>query len=179
MRDDWTDETVSGRRTGPVHEGAGDRSRSEMAAVPTYVWVLGILVVLMLAVICGLWGVYLLRGQLGIGGPTPTPVIWTPTAAPSATLSPTATAGPPPTLSPEVSIGRYVRVAGTEGLGLSLRSGPGESYVRMDVALEGEVFVVVEGPSVIAGSPWFKIRDPDNVEREWWAVGNYLQPVEQ
>jgi hypothetical protein len=22
------------------------------------------------------------------------------------------------------------------------------------------------------------VRDPDNVEREWWAAGNFLEPVD-
>jgi hypothetical protein len=48
----------------------------------------------------------------------------------------------------------------------------------MDVASEGEVFIVVEGPTVAGDSPWWKIRDPEDEERVWWAVGNYLKPVE-
>ncbi|NIP94928.1 MAG: SH3 domain-containing protein, partial [Akkermansiaceae bacterium] len=85
---------------------------------------------------------------------------------------------PTPTVSPEIAIGRYVRVTGTGGYGLSLRSGPGENYTRMDVALDGEVFVVVDGPTVTAGSGWWKIRDSENEEREWWAIGNFLEPVD-
>jgi hypothetical protein len=48
----------------------------------------------------------------------------------------------------------------------------------MGVATEGEVFIVVEGPQTAGGSPWWRIRDPENEERFWWAIGNYLQPVE-
>jgi hypothetical protein len=48
----------------------------------------------------------------------------------------------------------------------------------MDVAAEGEVFIIVEGPQTAGGSPWWRIRDPENEERSWWAIGNYLQPVE-
>ena len=85
---------------------------------------------------------------------------------------------PTPTISPDVAIGRYVKVVGTGGYGLSLRSGPGENYTRMDVAAEGEVFIIVDGPTVSAGAEWWKIQDRENLEREWWAVGNFLEPVD-
>ncbi|RLC72381.1 MAG: hypothetical protein DRI81_16455, partial [Chloroflexi bacterium] len=85
---------------------------------------------------------------------------------------------PTPTTSPDIAIGRYVQVAGTGGYGLSLRDGPGESYTRVDVALEGEIFIIVDGPTMSAGAEWWKVRDSDNEQREWWAVGNFLEPME-
>jgi uncharacterized protein YraI len=69
-------------------------------------------------------------------------------------------------------------VAGTGDYGLSLREGPGANYARVDVAAEGEVFIVVEGPQTAGGSPWWRIRAPENEERFWWAIGNYLQPID-
>ena len=105
-------------------------------------------------------------------GPPPRPRGTAPPPAP-----PTGTAEPTPTASPDIAIGRYVQVAGTGGYGLNLRAGPGANYARMDIALEGEVFIVVEGPTVVGGSSWWKIRDADNPQREWWAVGNFLQPI--
>nr|HID12650.1 SH3 domain-containing protein [Anaerolineae bacterium] len=168
----YTEDTVPSRRVEP------ERVRSKPAAIPAYVWLLGFAVLLLALTVCGLWALYLLRGQIAIGGPTPTPIIWTPTPVASPTPPPTETAEPTPTISPDIAIGRYVRVADTEGYGLSLRSGPGENYPRMDVALEGEVFIVVDGPTVSGGSEWWKVRDPENEEREWWAIGNFLEPVE-
>ena len=181
MRNDhWTEETIPSPRVRPDGGGGEDYDRQGAAPIPRYTWFLGFIVVLLALAACGLWALYLLRGQLALGGPTPTPIIWTPTAVPapaaSPTPPPTETAQPTPTISPEIAIGRYVRVAGTGGYGLSLRSGPGDNYTRMDVALEGEVFVVVDGPTVSAGSEWWKIRDLENEEREWWAVGNFLEP---
>jgi len=170
---DWMDETVPSPRV-----EAENYVNSAPAAIPTCAWVLGFVAVLLALLVCGLWGVYLLRGRLSTSGPTPTPIIWTPTPAPSPTPLPTETGEPTPTVSPDIAIGRYVRVTGTSGYGLSLRDGPGENYARMDVALEGEVFIVVDGPTVIAGSEWWKVRDLDEEEREWWAVGNFLEPVE-
>jgi hypothetical protein len=144
---------------------------------------LGFVVTLLALGVCGLWGLYLLRGEWAIEGPTPTPIIWTPTPAPVEGPTPTATpaevAEPTPTVSPDVAVGRYVQVTGTEGYGVSLREGPGANYARVDVGLEGEVFLVVDGPTVAAGSTWWRIRDPDDETREWWAIGNFLMPVEQ
>jgi hypothetical protein len=143
---------------------------------------------ILLSALCGFWGLYLFRGRFGAESPTPTAIIWTPTPSPSPAatlwLTPTQTASADepvdatPTPSAEIAIGNYVQIAGTEGYGLSLRSGPGENYARMDVASEGETFIVVEGPTTAGGSPWWKIRDPENEERAWWAIGNYLKPVE-
>jgi hypothetical protein len=183
MRDeDRMDGVGSSRRIGADSEVARGGTWSGLAAIPAFVWVLGFLVVLLVMAVCGLWALYLLRGQVTLTGPTPTPVIWTPTSAsvPAASLTPppTETAEPTPTVSPDIAIGRYVRVMGTGGYGLSLRSGPGENYTRMDVALDGEVFVVVDGPAVAASSEWWKVRDWENEEREWWAIGNFLEPVD-
>lgn len=181
-RDNWMEDTVPSPRVRPDHDETGDYAQSEAAATPVYAWVLGSVVVLLTLVVCGLWSLYLLRGQVSIGGPTPTPVIWTPSPAPPSAASPipelTETAEPIPTISPDIAIGRYVRVTGTEGRGLNLRSGPGENYNRMDIALEGEVFIVVEGPTPSGGSEWWKVRDPENEGRQWWAVGNFMEPIE-
>jgi hypothetical protein len=180
--DNWTEETIPSRRARPGHGEAGDDLRSGGATISALVRMLGCVVVLLTLMVCGLWALYLLRGRAASGFPTPTPIIWTPTSVPTPaaapTPSPTDTAEPTPTISPDIAIGRYVRVAGTGGYGLSLRSGPGESYTRVDVALEGEVFIVVDGPTVSGGSEWWQIRGYENEEREWWAVGNFLEPVE-
>jgi uncharacterized protein YraI len=82
-----------------------------------------------------------------------------------------------PTTAAGMAVGGRVRVVGTEGSGLSLREGPGPNYARVDVALEGEEFEVVEGPEVAGGIEWWRLRDPDGSRRDWWAAGNYLQPV--
>jgi uncharacterized protein YraI len=91
---------------------------------------------------------------------------------------PTETVDPFPTISSEIAVGRYVRVAGTGGAGLNLRSGPGKEYERMDVALEGQVYLVTAGPTVAGDSEWWKLLDPADAAREWWAVANFLEPIE-
>jgi len=181
--DNWMEETIPSRRVRPDDGEAGGDVQPDRAAIPARVWVLGCAVVLLALMVCGLSSLYLLRGRAAIGGPTPTPIIWTPTPVPTPAASPTPTPAemtePTPTVSPDIAIGCYVRVAGTGGYGLNLRSGPGENYTRVDIALEGEVFIAVDGPTVSGGSEWWRIRDPENEEREWWAVGNFLEPIER
>jgi hypothetical protein len=150
------------------------------------VWVFALLAAILLFALFGFWGLYLFRGRFGAPGPTPTAIIWTPTASPTpaATATPVPTETPDgaepgtPTPSADIIIGGYIQVTGTGGYGLSLREGPGANATRVDIAAEGEVFIVVEGPRTVAGSPWWRIRDPENEERVWWAIGNYLEPVE-
>ena len=171
-----SEDTMHAQRGG--RQGQGGRSRG--GPIPLWVWFLGLIVTLLLLVVCGLWALYGLRGRWAVVGPTPTPIIWTPTPlpVPTATPTPTPVAGATPTVSPEIAVGRYVRVTGTEDSGLSLREGPGENYPRVDIALEGEVFIVIEGPQESAGVVWWRIRDPDGEKKDWWAAGNYLEPIE-
>jgi hypothetical protein len=72
-----------------------------------------------------------------------------------------------------------VRVEGTGGDGLNLRAGPGKDFTRLGLALEGELFIVVDGPIMSGDSEWWKIRDPENGAQEWWAIEDFLAPVER
>lgn len=186
--DDWMDETIPTRGAEPAHQDEERASQPGIRSVPTRVWVLGLLVALVAGAIAVLWGLYFFRGRFTAGRPTPTAIIWTPTPSPVPTASPSSTPTEPPsgeetgeatpTASPDIAIGRYVQVKGTGGYGLSLREGPGTNYTRQDVAAEEEVFIVVEGPTTADGSEWWRIRDPEDEGRAWWAIANYLEPVE-
>lgn len=183
----WRDDTVPSQR---ADRGRSPDSKAEisLAQIPARVWAFALMAAILLAALLSLWGLYFFRGSSGGGGPTPTAIIWTatPSPTPAASPTPTATEAPvtddpsdaTPTVSTGIAIGGYVKVTGTGDYGLSLREGAGADYARADVAAEDEVFIVVEGPQTIAGSPWWRIRDPENEERFWWAIGNYLEPVE-
>jgi len=180
--DEWMDETVPIPRVGSdASEGAGD-APSSVGTPAVYAWLLGFVVLVLALASCGLWALYLRRGQFASRGPTPIAIIWTPTpVTPSPTIPsppPTETVYPFPTVSPEIAVGRYVRVVGTGGAGLNLRSGPGKEYERMDVALDGEVYLVAAGPTVAGDSEWWKLLDPADAAREWWAVANFLEPID-
>ncbi len=184
--DNRMEETVPSRRADRGRSGETG-TRPPPPRIPTPVWVFAFILGILLFAFLSVGMLYLLEGQRGAAGPTPTAIIWTVTPSPPPVASPTPTATEPavsdeqdiatPTPPVDIRIGGYVQVAGTGVQGLSLRQGPGANYARMDVAAEGEIFVVVEGPQTTAGAPWWRIRDPDNEARVWWAIGNYLQPV--
>lgn len=167
----------------PEQPAATDRQvrpdRKGLAVIPLYVWVLGFVVLLLLLLVASLWLVYALRGQWAESGPTATPILWTPTSAPvppTATPTPAPTEEPTPTVPAGIAIGARVRVTGTGGSGLSLRDGPGTEYQRMDVAVDGQIFEVVDGPTVAGDVTWWKVRDPDDENRSYWAAANFLEP---
>jgi protein-tyrosine phosphatase len=183
MDDDWLGRTRRSRPSPDTGDDLriddrGSRSRQEARAIPPHVWVMGFVLLLMLITICGLWGLLLVRDG-GLGRPTPTMPASTPSPVSSPSPTPTEIVEPTPTISPDIALGSLVRVAGTEGQGLSLRAGPGSTYTRMDIALDGEVFVVADGPTRASGATWWKLRDPDDPERSYWAVANYLEPAAQ
>lgn len=187
-----TDEAMRSSGTRPGQDQNGETGPA-WGDIPSRVWIVAVIAAVLLFALFGFWGLYLFRGRFGSQeAPTPTAIIWTlapsPTSSPaaaSALPTPTLTAAPEepeaetPTSTSDIAVGGQVQVSGTGGLGLSLREGPGANYTRMGVAAEGEIFVVVEGPHMTADSPWWRIRDPDDPDREWWAIGNYLEPVAQ
>lgn len=159
---------------------SAEEPRKGVPAIPIYIWVLALVALALAALACGLWALYVLRAQHPLPGPSPTPIIWTATPQPTPTPgpTPTETAIPTPTLSPDIAVGRYVRVSGTEGAGVSLRQDPDVNSPRLEIGREGEVFLVLDGPREVGGYVWWLLRDPDDETRQGWAVGNYLQPVE-
>jgi len=179
--DNWKDETLPGRRVGSDRSAADEDVRRDRLAIT--VRVLGSIVVLLALTLCGLWSLYLLRGRAVYVGPTPTSVVWTPTSASISIASPHPPSAemnkPSPTASLEIVIGSYVRVEGTGGDGLNLRAGPSKDFTRLGLALEGELFIVVDGPIISGDSKWWKIRDPENGAQEWWTNGDFLEPVER
>ncbi len=112
-------------------------------------------------------------------GPLPTAILWTATVTPTATPTPVPSPTlPPPTPTPSagMAVGARVRVNGTGDVGLNLRAGPGLTHDRVDVALEGEVFIIVAGPTQADEITWWQLRAEADPTREGWAAANYLAP---
>ena len=107
--------------------------------------------------------------------PATTPII--PTSTPIETEPPPATDFPPPAPG-DIAIDAYVKVVGTGGDGLRLRTGPGlDRDVRL-LAIEDEVFLVQEGPQQIDGYSWWYLVGPFDDSRHGWAVANFLRVVQ-
>jgi hypothetical protein len=110
-----------------------------------------------------------------IAVPATTPILPTPT--PIETEPPPATDFPPPAPG-DIALEAYVKVVGTGGDGLRLRTGPGlDRDVRL-LAIEDEVFLVQDGPQQIDGYSWWYLVGPFDDSRHGWAVANFLRVVQ-
>lgn len=94
--------------------------------------------------------------NLELSGPTLAPVQLSPTPAP-------------------IRIGSVVAVEGVDLDTLNVRSSASltESSVLFR-AQEAEVFNVIDGPEQNSGFTWWRIQDPNDVNRVGWAVSNFL-----
>lgn len=107
--------------------------------------------------------------------PAATPILPTPTLL--ETEIPVATDFPPPPPG-DIVVNAYVKVVGTGGDGLRLRTGPGlDRDVRL-LAIEDEVFLVQEGPQQADGYSWWYLVGPFDDSRHGWAVANFLRVVQ-
>jgi len=104
-----------------------------------------------------------------IPAPTQTNTIVAPTELPT----PTSEA---PVILPDGAIGInvYVKVTGTEGLGLRMRAAAGTAGDINFMAMDDEVFKVVGGPEVSDGYTWWQLEAPLDQKRSGWAAENYL-----
>ncbi|MDY6873349.1 MAG: SH3 domain-containing protein [Chloroflexota bacterium] len=109
-----------------------------------------------------------------IAAPTQTPR----SAAPTAFPTPTATSV---FFLPDgvVGVGAYVQVAGTQGAGLRMRSGPGLDGEVNFTALDSEVFLVIDGPVEADGYTWWHLEAPYDQTRNGWSAGDFLTPIEE
>ena len=100
---------------------------------------------------------------------TPTPL----SPPPTSTLPPTAEVVPPtdtpePAPPSEIEVGGYVQIVNTEGLGLSLRAGPGTNNSRLIVAEADAILPVIGGPE---GDEQGETDESGNVY-QWWFLRN-------
>lgn len=104
-----------------------------------------------------------------IPAPTQTNTVASPTNFPT----PTPEA---PVVLPEGAIGIniYVKVTGTQGLGLRMRSAAGTGADINFMAMDDEVFKVVGGPEVSDGYTWWQLEAPLDENRSGWAAESYL-----
>jgi hypothetical protein len=108
-------------------------------------------------------------------------VIPAPTETPaSATATPTSPAPTGDDDSPRLEglyVGAYAQVVGTGGDGLRIREGPGLDYEPLFLALDGEIFLVDDGPQEQDGYSWWRLEAPYDQDRSGWAVSSYLEAV--
>jgi hypothetical protein len=76
-----------------------------------------------------------------------------------------------------IGVGSSVQIFGTEGSGLNIRESPGVSTAVLFVALESEVFEIIDGPIEVDNITWWQLVTPLDSARIGWAASNYLSLV--
>lgn len=101
------------------------------------------------------------------------------TGLPGVLQASTSTPTTDPLLNPTgIRVGGYVQVFGTGGEGLRLRAKPGTSSPVMFLAMEEEVFQVLDGPIPAGNYVWWFLQAPYDKNRNGWAAADFLKIVE-
>jgi hypothetical protein len=143
--------------------------------------------------VAGAIGVALLLGILTLlvvsFGPPPGPnhispavvtLIAASTATPVATAEPTLSSPYIPTATAQagvITLGTYVQITGTEGLGLRMRADPGLNGRFLFLSYDSEVFKVADGPREVDGHTWWYLVATYDETRAGWAAADYLTVV--
>jgi hypothetical protein len=197
-----TQQQVARRQPPPGYKARPARHPEQKGSLYLPWWSIALMLFAVLIISFAIVGAIYLLGNSGIGLPNPTPIIHIITAVPpesqqivqSAAQAPSTQIisgqNPPsnlqlqgPTLEPiqftptpaSIRIGSSVTVEGVDAETLNVRESTAinEQNVLFR-ALEGEVFIVIEGSAQGSGFTWWRIQDPDDPTRVGWAVSNYL-----
>lgn len=76
-----------------------------------------------------------------------------------------------------ISMGLFVKIQGTGGVGLRIRRDPGTNTEVVFLANESEVFTVVGGPVEKDGFLWWQLTAPYDDTRSGWAAADYLEAL--
>ena len=81
-----------------------------------------------------------------------------------------------PVILPDGAIGInvFVKVTGTQGLGLRIRATAGTGANINFLAMDDEVFKVIGGPEVGDGYTWWQLEAPMDKSRSGWAAEDFL-----
>lgn len=106
------------------------------------------------------------------------PAVSVPTANTSLLIiTPTDTVPPQPEYE-GVGVQKFVKIEGTDGVGLRIRREPGTSADVVFLANESEVFIVIGGPVEKDGILWWQLSTPYDETRSGWASADYLTMIE-
>ncbi|MDD2523017.1 MAG: hypothetical protein PHW11_09415 [Anaerolineaceae bacterium] len=77
-----------------------------------------------------------------------------------------------------VAVGRYVKVVGTQGLGLRMRAEAGTSGEVNFLAMDDEAFRIIGGPITKDGYTWWQCEALLDKTRSGWAAEDFMQVLE-
>lgn len=103
----------------------------------------------------------------------PTPILITVTPVEG---QPTAPVSETPAVVGQFKSGDVVRVTGTGGFDLRLRSGPGTLYETLKLVAEGTQLEIVGEPRQADNYLWWPVRDPVD-GKQGWVAADYLESV--
>jgi hypothetical protein len=109
-----------------------------------------------------------------IEAPTLTPMAAIPTGIPP---TPKGEKTAIPQAGGEITVGMYVKITGTSGEGLRLRSGPGTQSSMLFLGMDEEVFLVKDGPREANDLTWWYLQAPYDEKRSGWAASKYLAVI--
>jgi len=75
------------------------------------------------------------------------------------------------------TVGMYVQISGTGGVGLYIREAPGVNSPARFLGMDSEVFKVIDGARESGGLLWYLLEAPYDESRSGWAAADYLQVV--
>jgi hypothetical protein len=90
-----------------------------------------------------------------------------------------------PTIDPAIgnlagiTLGAYVQIDGTSGVGLNIHDAAGKSSDVGFIAAESEVFKVIGGPVEKDGIVWWQLATPYDETRQGWAAADYLSLIQE
>jgi len=140
-------------------------------------WSVASILVLALVMLAGAVGsfAFATRQQAVAEWPTAVLVTVTPRPAPTyivVTSAPGQAASTPMT---GANATRAVRVNGTQGLSLRIRSAPGTQADTVKLVPDGTKLLITGDGKTVEDTLWWPVRDPSD-NKEGWAVGTYLVP---
>ena len=79
-----------------------------------------------------------------------------------------------PAMKGVIAIGMNIKVNGTGNEGLRMRSDAGIEQTTLYLAQEGELFEIIDGPKIIDGLIWWKIKALNDSKKIGWSVQDYM-----
>ena len=140
-------------------------------------WSVASLLLLALIMLAGAVGSLALATKKPAAAEWPTAVLVTVTPRPGPTYI-VVTSAPGQGASTPVTwagVTRVVRVNGTQGLSLRIRSAPGTKSDTVKLVPDGTKLLIIGDGKQVEDALWWPVRDPSD-NKEGWAVSTYLVP---
>ncbi len=102
-----------------------------------------------------------------IPAPTLTPIIAALEVQPTMVVRYVSTEG--------FTTGAYVKIVNTQGSGLKIRPEPGTAGIPLFIAMDGELYMIMDGPQDQDGYIWWKLRSVEDETKEGWGAANYFE----